>query len=168
MLNSSTVSLPARHQERAVSCNIGPSVQPKYSGNLTVWQWAHARSAQIPSNTLISQPMCHMSLSSGGTLSMLSISSRAPASSWALGLYAPSDWRFFLAVSTMKVKPMIAISTQKHSSGMATISQGIPCLWACFCEGMECTDQNTRSCFSHLWQSSLVVSTCCCAAQLPG
>lgn len=76
-----------------------------------------------------------MSLSSGGTLSMLSISSRAPASSWALGLYAPSDWRFFLAVNTMKVKPMISISTQRQSNGMATISHGTTCLLACFCKG---------------------------------
>lgn len=76
-----------------------------------------------------------MSLSSGGTLSMLSISSRAPASSWALGLYAPSDCRFFLAVSSMKARPMVTMSTQRHSRGAATTSQGTTCLWACFCRG---------------------------------
>lgn len=98
---------------------------------------APASSAWITSTLFICQWWCQISLSSGGTLSMLSISSRAPATSWALGLYAPSDCRFFLAVSSMKVRPMTIISTQKHSSGMATISHGTPCLWACFCKGTE-------------------------------
>lgn len=116
---------------------IFPSVQPRYWEHLKVSQWVLCTYLQCSDPPLPTPFMCQMSLSSGGTLSMLSISSRAPASSWALGLYAPSDCRFFLAVSTIKVKPMISINTQKQSSGMATTSQGIPCLWACFCKGTE-------------------------------
>lgn len=65
-----------------------------------------------------------MSLSSGGTLRTLPISSRAPATSWELGLYVPSDWRFFRAVMMSTNTTRMARSTHRVVRGMVTTSQG--------------------------------------------
>ncbi|KAG9342194.1 hypothetical protein JZ751_016696 [Albula glossodonta] len=75
-----------------------------------------------------------ISRSSGGTLSMLSISNRAPATSCWLGLYVPSDCRFFRAVITMTIRPMTASNTQQQPSGTATTSQGMRSLCSHFCK----------------------------------
>lgn len=74
-----------------------------------------------------------ISLSSGGTLKTLPISNLAPATSCELGLYVPSDWRFFRAVMIRKNTTKMASNMQRVVRGMATTSQGMCSLCSCFC-----------------------------------
>lgn len=75
-----------------------------------------------------------ISRSSGGTLRTLPISSLAPATSCELGLYVPSDWRFFRAVMTRKNTTRMASNTHRVVRGMVTTSQGTSSLCLSFCK----------------------------------
>lgn len=150
MHSLSVVSHNTGHHHQQGGAGVGggavsPQQLPLGSAQIVFHSESRATCPRRPDPLTPFIPGCQMSLSSGGTLSMLSISSRAPATSWVLGLYAPSDWRFFRAVSATKVKPMMTINTQKQSSGMATTNQGTPCLWACFCDRIRGAEGEERS-----------------------
>lgn len=77
--------------------------------------------------------MPQISLSSGGTFRTLPISSLAPATSCELGLYVPSDCRFFRAVMTRMKTTKIASNAHRVEMGIVTASHGTRSLCPSLC-----------------------------------